>query len=205
MNLRLLTLCLLLASFSLEAQTFKAGLILGLNASQIDGDDVGGYSNPGLRAGIRASTMLSNEKLQLDTDMLFSQRGSRPSANEVNSIGLDWSFRMDYVEVPVTLRYSDWYVEDGDYYKVYAKGGLSYGRFFRSKHSDLSPFRNIDEYINNNDLSITAGMGVYLKKHLQAEINYTRSIFPFYVRQVGLPWGRSLIGYFVSIQFMYEI
>ena len=41
MNLRLLTLCLLLASFSLEAQTFKAGLILGLNASQIDGDDVG--------------------------------------------------------------------------------------------------------------------------------------------------------------------
>ncbi len=205
MNLRLLTLCLLLASFSLEAQTFKAGLILGLNASQIDGDDVGGYSNPGLRAGIRASTMLSNEKLQLDTDMLFSQRGSRPSANEVNIIGLDWSFRMDYVEVPVTLRYSDWYVEDGDYYKVYAKGGLSYGRFFRSKHSDLSPFRNIDEYINNNDLSITAGMGVYLKKHLQAEINYTRSIFPFYVRQVGLPWGRSLIGYFVSIQFMYEI
>lgn len=205
MNLRLLTLCLLLASFSLEAQTFKAGLILGLNASQIDGDDVGGYSNPGLRAGIRASTMLSNEKLQLDTDMLFSQRGSRPSANEVNIIGLDWSFRMDYVEVPITLRYSDWYVEDGDYYKVYAKGGLSYGRFFRSKHSDLSPFRNIDEYINNNDLSITAGMGVYLKKHLQAEINYTRSIFPFYVRQVGLPWGRSLIGYFVSIQFMYEI
>lgn len=205
MNLRLLTLCLLLASFSLEAQTFKAGLILGLNASQIDGDDVGGYSNPGLRTGIRASTMFSNEKLQLDTDMLFSQRGSRPSANEVNIIGLDWSFRMDYVEVPVTLRYSDWYVEDGDYYKVYAKGGLSYGRFFRSKHSDLSPFRNIDEYINNNDLSITAGMGVYLKKHLQAEINYTRSIFPFYVRQVGLPWGRSLIGYFVSIQFMYEI
>ena len=205
MNLRLLTLCLLLASFSLEAQTFKAGLILGLNASQIDGDDVGGYSNPGLRAGIRASTMFNNEKLQLDTDMLFSQRGSRPSANEVNIIGLDWSFRMDYVEVPVTLRYSDWYVEDGDYYKVYAKGGLSYGRFFRSKHSDLSPFRNIDEYINNNDLSITAGMGVYLKKHLQAEINYTRSIFPFYVRQVGLPWGRSLIGYFVSIQFMYEI
>lgn len=205
MNLRLLTLCLLLASFSLEAQTFKAGLILGLNASQIDGDDVGGYSNPGLRAGIRASTMLRNEKLQLDTDMLFSQRGSRPSANEVNIIGLDWSFRMDYVEVPITLRYSDWYVEDGDYYKVYAKGGLSYGRFFRSKHSDLSPFRNIDEYINNNDLSITAGMGVYLKKHLQAEINYTRSIFPFYVRQVGLPWGRSLIGYFVSIQFMYEI
>jgi len=205
MNLRLLTLCLLLASFSLEAQTFKAGLILGLNASQIDGDDVGGYSNPGLRAGIRASTMLKNEKLQLDTDMLFSQRGSRPSANEVNIIGLDWSFRMDYVEVPVTLRYSDWYVEDGDYYKVYAKGGLSYGRFFRSKHSDLSPFRNIDEYINNNDVSITAGMGVYLKKHLQAEINYTRSIFPFYVRQVGLPWGRSLIGYFVSIQFMYEI
>lgn len=205
MNLRLLTLCLLLASFSLEAQTFKAGLILGLNASQIDGDDVGGYSNPGLRAGIRASTMFNNEKLQLDTDMLFSQRGSRPSANEVNIIGLDWSFRMDYVEVPVTLRYSDWYVEDGDYYKVYAKGGLSYGRFFRTKHSDLSPFRNIDEYINNNDLSITAGMGVYLKKHLQAEINYTRSIFPFYVRQVGLPWGRSLIGYFVSIQFMYEI
>jgi len=205
MNLRLLTLCLLLASFSLEAQTFKAGLILGLNASQIDGDDVGGYSNPGLRAGIRASTMLRNEKLQLDTDMLFSQRGSRPSANEVNIIGLDWSFRMDYVEVPITLRYSDWYVEDGDYYKVYAKGGLSYGRFFRSKHSDLSPFRNIDEYINNNDVSITAGMGVYLKKHLQAEINYTRSIFPFYVRQVGLPWGRSLIGYFVSIQFMYEI
>ena len=149
--------------------------------------------------------MFSNEKLQLDTDMLFSQRGSRPSANEVNIIGLDWSFRMDYVEVPVTLRYSDWYVEDGDYYKVYAKGGLSYGRFFRTKHSDLSPFRNIDEYINNNDLSITAGMGVYLKKHLQAEINYTRSIFPFYVRQVGLPWGRSLIGYFVSIQFMYEI
>jgi hypothetical protein len=186
-----------------SAQTFKAGLILGLNASQVNGDDIGGYSNPGLRTGIRASTMLK-DRLQIDSDILFSQKGSRPSASEFNATGQNWKFRMDYIEVPVTLRFSDWYTDD-DYYKVYAKAGLSYGRFFRSKNSPDSPFRTLDEYIRQNDLSLVVGAGFYPRKHLQCEIVYTRSLFPFYLPEFGRPWGRALLGYSFSLQIMYEI
>ena len=148
-----------------QAQTFKAGLIVGLNASQINGDDVGGYSNPGLRTGIRASIML-RDKVQIDTDMLFSQRGSRPSASEFEASNglLNWKFGMDYIEVPVTIRFSDWYVDD--YYKVYAKAGLVYGRFFRSKNSPGSPFRTLDEYIRVNDVAFTLGIGLHPRKNI---------------------------------------
>ena len=197
---------LLILSGSVEshAQTFKAGLIAGLNASQINGDNVGGYSNPGIRAGIRVSTVLK-DRLRVDTDMLFSQRGSRPSSTEFRATGQNWKFRMDYVEVPVTLRFSDWYVDDGDYYKVYAKAGLTYGRFFRSVNSIDSPFRTLDEYIRPNDLAVTVGLGLYANKNVQTELNFTRSLFPFYVPQTGQPWSRFLVGYFFSIQIMYEI
>ena len=198
------TLILMFIYSESQAQTFKAGLILGLNASQINGDDVGGYSNPGLRTGIRASIML-RDRVQIDTDMLFSQRGSRPSASEFDASNglLNWKFGMDYIEVPVTIRFSDWYVDD--YYKVYAKAGLVYGRFFRSKNSLDSPFRTLDEYIRVNDVAFTLGIGLYPRKHIQTELNFTRSLFPFYLPEVGYPWSRALVGYYFSIQIMYEI
>ena len=206
MNARILiTLLFVFTVFSLEGQgeRFKAGIIVGFNASQIDGDNVGGYSQPGIRAGIRASTILK-KKWRVDTDILFSQRGSRTSETDLNYGEPFFSFRMDYVELPVSLRFSDWYVKSEDYHKVFVKAGLTYGRLFRTKHSELSGFELLDEDLRDNDLAVNFGLGFYPRKHLLAELTYTRSFYPFYLRNTGV-YARNLLGYFVSLQIMYEI
>lgn len=200
----LIAILFLFFSSEVQSQTFKAALIAGLNASQINGDNVGGFNNPGIRAGVRVSTKVK-DRIRIDTDMLFSQRGSRTSAVDFQVLNVNWKSRMDYVEVPVTVRFSDWYMDDGDYYKVYAKAGLAYGRYFRSVNSQFSPFRTLDEFIRPNDLAVTVGLGFYANKNIQTELNFTRSLFPFYVPQTGQPWSRFLVGYFFSLQVMYEI
>lgn len=206
MNARiLLTFLFVLTIFSVhgQGQRFKAGVIAGLNACQINGDNVGGYSHPGIRAGIRASTILT-DNWRVDTDILFSQRGSRASAADLsNGIG-DFVLGMDYVELPVSVRFSDWYMESEDYHKVFAKAGLTYGRLIQARHSDFSGFELLDEYFSDNDLGGTLGIGFYPKKHLVVELNWTRSFFPFYRSGRG-PYLRNMTGYFFSLQLMYEI
>ena len=206
MNARILvTFLFILTIFSVQGQgqRFKAGIIAGFNACQIDGDNVGGYSHPGVRAGIRASTILK-DKWRVDTDILFSQRGSRASATDL-SVGIDnFVLGMDYVERPLGVRFSDWYVSSEDYHKVFVKAGLTYGRLIQVRHSDFSGYEILDEYINNDDLAGSIGLGFYPKKHLVVELNWTKSFFPFY-RSGNGPYLRNMIGYYFSMQIMYEI
>ena len=48
----LLPIFLFFIAQNLNAQTFKAGITAGVNWTQIDGDDVGGFTKPGLYAGV---------------------------------------------------------------------------------------------------------------------------------------------------------
>ncbi|MFZ1749084.1 MAG: hypothetical protein WAU01_02785, partial [Saprospiraceae bacterium] len=62
----------------LQAQHFKATAILGINASQIDGDTLFGYNKAGITAGARLSYQ-NTGKIDVALEMLYSQRGSSVS------------------------------------------------------------------------------------------------------------------------------
>ena len=75
-----LIIALFLFNFSsAQEQRFNAGLVVGLNASQIDGDQLAGFDKLGLTAWVRGIAKLG-ETIDMNIEFLYSERGSKPDA-----------------------------------------------------------------------------------------------------------------------------
>ena len=71
----LFTFCFLLTVFA-QAQGFKGGLHVGLLATQVDGDDHGGFHKLGFFGGVFTNFTLPNEKMQFQFELNYAQKGS---------------------------------------------------------------------------------------------------------------------------------
>jgi len=100
----LLTIALVFMSVSLSAQQFKAGLIAGVSATQMSGDQLGGYNKAGIVAGGMVSTMLSS-KFDLAMEILYFQKGSKKNSNPDKGDFTYYRLRLNYFEVPVLLQW----------------------------------------------------------------------------------------------------
>lgn len=170
---------------------FGAGIILGLNASQIDGDKRLGFKKPGLNAGLLGNIRLAN-KLDFNLEMLYSQRGSQ-SELFINDELPYFKIKLNYIEIPFMFVYKDWQttgvgeVEDGvvvseeTFYRVHFHAGLSYGRLMNASiiqfnTSTLSQYvTNIDKF-QINDLSYLVGATFFVKKHFGITVRFNQSL-----------------------------
>jgi hypothetical protein len=95
-----------LLTFSIQAQNFGGGIILGLSTSQVGGDDLGGFNKAGLLAGVFANKSIS-PLLSFQMEMTFIQKGSNnPKMNdyEHKNVGRP-DISLSYIEVPLLLQY----------------------------------------------------------------------------------------------------
>ena len=81
----ILIICLFSLSLTGFGQTFSAGLALGFNMSQIDGDKLAGYNKLGVATGARVDAKL-DERWKLGMELLFSQMGSSVGSREIPTI-----------------------------------------------------------------------------------------------------------------------
>jgi hypothetical protein len=193
----------LLCSFWAEnagaQQRFKAGLVLGLNAAQINGDDNGGYNKLGLQGGLR-SVIVLQDKMEVLLEMLYSQRGSR---SKVNQFPVGLKINLQYVEVPIMFAYKDWYIEEDDYYKVQVIGGLMYSRMINAKvDGSVNHDGQVDNFANN-DFGYTLGAELFLSKHFGFSFRFSRSINLLYNKDKHDDGINSLRGFFLSFRTMY--
>lgn len=84
---------------------FRAAVIVGFNASQVDGDDLAGYRKIGLNAG-GAAFILLPKNFSVNFEILYSQKGARASNNQLTNDVLK-KLSLDYVDVPVLINYHD--------------------------------------------------------------------------------------------------
>lgn len=79
-------------------QNFYAGLVCGLNAAQVDGDNYGGYNQPGLLAGI--SIMRKDPaKFNYGFELSYSMKGSHKKTTEDDPA--PFQLRYTYICLPV--------------------------------------------------------------------------------------------------------
>jgi hypothetical protein len=159
-------------------QRFRAGIIAGLTASQIDGDESYGYNKLGLQAGVRAAAIL-NKRAESSIELLFAQRGARNELIPNNINPNNFSLTLNYVEVPLQFHYKDWFVDDDEdgFYRVVVNGGLSYGRLINFRVSDdLSFIEVVAPYVNKNDFNYLLGATIYANRHLGFTIRASRGI-----------------------------
>lgn len=180
-------------------QRFKAGLVLGLNASQVQGDESAGYRKLGVHGGLRAITVLQ-DKMDFIIELLYAQRGSFHKGGPFFQGDLE--INLQYVEVPLLIAYKDWLVEDEDYYKIQATGGFSYGRLIRA--TAIGSFHDAEvENFNENDYSFTIGAEFFASKHLSFGARWTRSLNLLFNNQKHNPNLDALYGYFLSFRGAY--
>ncbi len=182
-------------------ERFKAGLVFGLNASQILGDDIGGYNKLGLQGGLRAITVLE-EKMDVSFELLYSQRGSYSKYSSPRCPNGDVKINLQYIEVPVLFSYKDWLHEEDGYYKVQASAGFSYGRLLGANalgtcHDDLT------DKFNTNDFSFTCGVDYFSSEHLGFGVRWSRSLNLLYNKDKHDPGRNSLRGFFLSFRGAY--
>lgn len=194
-----------------SAQTsprFGAGVIAGLTASQIDGDQSAGYNKLGLQAGLRGLTRLGR-RTDLSIEFLYAQRGSQNTLFNNGQQLSPFRLTLNYVEIPVQLHYKDWYIEDDDngFWRVSFNAGLSYARFINAKTANdgSALYDVVPDYLKKNDISLLLGANFFTNRHWGFTFRYVRSLGLMYDYRdwPNPPVDRGWLGHCLYMQGVY--
>lgn len=94
-------LIILFLSTSVGAQNFKGGFYLGMTASQVHGDNLGGYDKAGLNAGFYTSVNLT-ENSRLALELAFMQKGAKEPPSDTSNF---YKLSLGYFEIPLLFQY----------------------------------------------------------------------------------------------------
>jgi hypothetical protein len=165
---RIVSLLLVLIPLrELPAQTFRASALAGVNLSQIDGDDLFGFHQVGLNAGLRVVALL-NERWRVGPEILYSQQGAVRNRNSTNASDYR-SFDLNTVEIPLMVYYKDW--------RFTAEAGLSYQRVIDFTVIDFRG-ENIsaDLPLRDDQLAIKFGVTLYLTPRLGFNFRWSKHL-----------------------------
>lgn len=124
------------------SQTFHGGIVVGMNAAQIDGDTYGGYRKVGLNVGGVVYANFSPD-WGMSLELLFSQKGAKGISTEQSLVGpyfMKYTIATNYAEIPVMLHF---YRTP----RIHIGAGASYSQFISAKEylEDLDYTRDFDE------------------------------------------------------------
>ena len=159
------------------AQRFKGAVMGGMNVSQVDGDEVIGYKRVGGHFGLAAILPLKKWDITLET--VYNQKGAYQRAQYLDSafgtaINGKYDLRLNYVEIPVMVHYTD-----RDRFTVGA--GFSYARLVSSKeieHDGSIPPYSDTVTFNKNDYNVLVDLQIKVWKRLKFNVRYSYSMAP---------------------------
>jgi opacity protein-like surface antigen len=155
-----------------QQRKFDAFASIGSNISQIDGDQLAGFDKFGFNGGVGITYQLIKQS-KASIEFLYSQRGASTSLffNPTKDVKID----LDYVDIPILFTLNDWYIEDKNYHKVFAKTGFQYSRLM-SNQTNFEDFEEALATISNFDVSYIIGAGYNFSKRIGIELRYNRSL-----------------------------
>lgn len=173
MKKTLIILSLLLLTAALQAQRIHAFASSGLTLSQIEGDELKGFSKWGYTGGVGAIVGFDRyETWNLSLEALFSQRGSYNGSGDPYSLSL----RLDYVDIPLMLHFRD------PWGGLLIGLGFCYSRLVRQPSGIMRYNPNYffpdttDTHFLNNDLLLVADIRFPVWKGLSFNIRWQYSI-----------------------------
>jgi len=171
---RILAFIFILTCLSASSQTFKAGLLGGLVGSQIEGDGYSGYNKLGFLVGGFTNTDL-NEKWSAQFEIYYITKGSFKAAKPSKGIYNKFYVNMNYIEVPVAIRYkhNKFMLEIGPYLAKFLS--LKFKDEFGEREQ---PF--INSYpVNSFDFGGFIGINYNLTDKLIFNLRSKNSLIPF--------------------------
>jgi hypothetical protein len=180
-----------------KSQIIKGAVIVGANFAQVDGDEVFGYHRYGANLGLAAIIPFS-KTWSVSLETLFSQKGSSQGAiyyderkdsitGQINILTGEYQLRMNYVEVPLIIRYTD--------KEVFSLGaGISYARLVSINEEEHgkkveTTYLNSGTY-KKDDWLANADLMIRLHKNLHVNLRYSYSLFKLRTRDFYNIYGQ---------------
>lgn len=174
-----LFVCLTIFTFqsvSAQNQVFHTGIQLGVNGTQIGGDDYAGFNKAGIFAGAYVNYLLA-DIWYMQFEINYSQAGSRNNNPKKGDLFLA---RLDYIQIPLSigLKYS----------KVFSfEAGAYYGRLIHSyiENNRISVKRPYYPDLNDGDLGVLIGLFYNFNSKFMAHARFFTSVLPVWLRNTG--------------------
>lgn len=197
---QILFILLLLVTNLSFSQSFNAGFIAGVNASQISGDNYAGFNKAGLLLGIYTDIDVS-KKFNLQAEINYSQKGSRRNPNTSEGDTDFFLLRLDYIEIPIMLRVP--------YKRFKFDGGLYFGTLINQYLADEDGPIPLDDNINQFkdwDFGFLVGIDFDFTEHLIMNWRYNNSIVPVRDFDSGgrFLFNSGMFHSYLSISLRYE-
>jgi opacity protein-like surface antigen len=175
-------------------QSFRPVYSIGVVGSQVDGDTYSGYHKIGYFVGLGVNRQLS-KRFEMELMLTALQKGARKnyatdSASLNNPNNQFFLMRLDYVEVPLSLKYR--------YKKFKIEAGAAFAYLIHYSAQTQIGF-NPDKQIKSFDYSYFIGGGYKLGANWFLNLRFEYSIVPFspyYASSAGIYHGQFPYKYF---------
>jgi hypothetical protein len=174
---KFILLALLCLPMIVSAQRFKGGIFLGMNVSQIDGDNYPGYNKAGLVGGAFVFTEFA-DKWGAQMEIRYAAKGSA-APKYYNYIK---KFRLQYIEVPVLAHYEP-------LNKLKLQMGLSFGYLFSAAQSDGYGYEKFEEIPSRGEIAACAGINYSFANRFDINARFAYSVLPVFSNYTGSTWG----------------
>ena len=183
---------LLFSGSKLEAQIIKGEAILGMNLSQVDGDEVYGFKKIGANVGGGVLVPFGKRgRWDASFEVLYSQEGSKQGQQYYDStyytcngdsviVTGEYRLNLHYMKIPVMVMFTDKeFISFG--------AGFSWGRLVGVKEWEQgklaeSTSLNSGTY-NKNDFSMLADFRIRIYKSLKFNLRYEYSLVKIRTRE----------------------
>ncbi len=155
------------------AQRILGAVSLGMNLTQVDGDEFFGYHKVGLNVGPMIIVPFGkNKNWSVSMELLYSQKGSYHRGSSDSTISYTFRLVQDYVEIPVLIHFTDKKLISGGV-------GFSYGQLINYTETKNNFYDTLFQYqtgLSNNDISVIADLQIRLWSKLWANVRYQYSM-----------------------------
>ncbi len=187
-------------------QRIRGTVIAGGNLTQVEGDELKGWSQFGFVGGLGAVVPFGkNNSWGANLETLFNQKGSfQKKRFDSDSLTDEYRLRLNYFEVPFYVSYTDKEVLS------FGLGGY-WGRLVSSRgqeHSGRQEPYSDSVAFDKNDWGFMVDVKVRIWNHLHLNVRYSQSLTPIRERYYPPKYGqegftRKQTNQVISLRFVY--
>ena len=173
-------LLIILACPKANAQRIKGALIAGVNATQVDGDEVFGYHKFGLNVGAAAIVPITGN-WAISLENIYTEKGAHQRPRFIDSLDGSYDLKINYLDVPVLIQYTDKEI-------VTFGMGASWGgmvKIWEQRNGYEMPATTLTSGIyRRSDVNILLDVRFRMVSRLHFNVRYAYSIRPIATREV---------------------
>ena len=192
---RIIILFLFLGGYCL-GQNFQAGAIIGINTSQVSGDNLSGFNKLGVRTGAFVNKKFGVYIGQIE--FLYINKGSKKLI-DTETYEEGYKFSLNYFEIPISLK-------TPIYNKTFLEIGCSFG-YLLDWNEEINGYTDLGMEVNKLDYNLYIGIDYKLTKKVYINTRLSNSIIPIrkHASEQTYKWNRGQYNTSLSFVLYYYI